>query len=160
MSSLAARDRVASNPLVAAALGGAGAKAARAVAETRKRVETLQADALAMDAILHDPKSARFVAVCAPTALSLDETSRLVSALDEAGVRCDRCVVNAVLGESDAALEAYAASSTNTQRAAIEDLRSIADEFGLGVAIAPQFAADLDGPAGLDALGDALFAPL
>jgi len=112
-----------------------------------------------MDAILHDGGSTRFVVVCAPTKLSLDETARLKTALDEQGLRADRAVVNAVLGDGDDALAAYAASATNTERAALADLRALADERGLAVAVAPQFDADLEGPAGLDALGDALFAP-
>jgi len=156
--SIAARDRLTRNPLVAAALGGlggGGGSADAAVAEARDRVRELQDDAFALDAILKNPGGCEFVMVAAPTELSLAETCDLKRSLDESGVRAERLVVNGVLDADKP--EAFAASAVATQRENIVALDALASELGLTVATAPQFDEDLDGLAGLEALGGELF---
>ena len=115
--------------------------------------------AFAMDAILHDEASCEFLAVAAPTDLSLTETANLLDSLDEAGIACRAVVVNGVLdGGDDAGLAAFSAAAETTQAAALAELHALADELRVDLVRTPQFDGDLPaGAAGLAKLGDALF---
>ncbi|KAH8098543.1 carbohydrate kinase [Aureococcus anophagefferens] len=73
-----ARDRLKRNPVVAAALAGAGFSGGGGESGGRDAVRDVQDDAFAMDAILHDEASCEFLAVAAPTDLSLTETANLL----------------------------------------------------------------------------------
>ena len=157
--SMNARDRLKRNPVVAAALAGAGFSGGGGESGGRDAVRDVQDDAFAMDAILHDEASCEFLAVAAPTDLSLTETANLLDSLDEAGIACRAVVVNGVLdGGDDAGLAAFSAAAETTQAAALAELHALADELRVDLVRTPQFDGDLPaGAAGLAKLGDALF---
>jgi len=161
---IAARTKIKANPLLRAALKAVGVDISdvnmeNGLAQDDDKLRDLQDRAFAMDAILHDPNRAEFIMVAAPNALSVAETLRLRSALQEQGIPHKRLLVNGLVDDNDDAIAAFANSLQHTQRSALTRLNSLAKSYDLRLTIVPQFDTDLTGRFGLMALGAVLFNP-
>ncbi|KAJ8604920.1 hypothetical protein CTAYLR_004318 [Chrysophaeum taylorii] len=153
-----ARDRLRANPFVRAFLKNQQQQQ-QIGDETVDRLRDLQEKALALDVVLHDKDRTEFVMVCAPNDLSISETARLKTALDDAGVQADRLVVNGLLDDDEPSLDAFAAKRRANQDAALDDIHQLSEASHFRITHIPQYDTDVSGVYGLRALAHALFRP-